>query len=89
MTDMIEVMNTARGKVGKVRRKWLGTLLNADSFVEVEPGTKPYVGAFKPRSAEKFEDDHPEKVVKSKAKAEVNPEPEPEVETDPNESNEE
>lgn len=61
MTDETYVRNTVTGETGYVRSKYLTNgILNPDSFVEAEPGSKPYVPElYRSRSAEEFTEDHP------------------------------
>lgn len=61
---MVTVLNTLTGKTAETPR-WIfeSPLYNVGQLVEVKKGTKPYVGAYKPKTAEQFEEIHPDKVV--------------------------
>lgn len=61
----VTLLNTETGEVSSgVPLKWLGTILNRDTYVVVQDGTKSYVKkTYKPRTPKKFIEDHPEKVV--------------------------
>lgn len=65
---MVTVLNTLTGKTASIRR-WIfeSPLYNGDGhLVEVKPGTKPYVGAYKPKTAKEFKEVHPDKIVVEK-----------------------
>jgi len=66
MSEMIKVLNTETGAVGFIKRRLFENpaIFNQDTFVRVDEEQKPYAPAtFKPRSAKKFKEQHPAKVV--------------------------
>lgn len=66
MADVITVLNTETGQTGTIKRKLLDNpaLFDREFFTEVEESQKSYVPAlFKPRTAKKYKEQHPEKVV--------------------------
>lgn len=73
---MITVLCVETGEVAEIPEKIFRnrTFFDPEKFVEVEEGTKPYVGYFKPRTVEEFTEDHPEKVKKGRKGKTVEPE---------------
>lgn len=64
--ENVKVMNTHTGQTANIRRDWFDNprIVNRDIIVEVTADTKPYAKAtYKPRSAQEFEDQHPEKII--------------------------
>lgn len=60
---MTTIRNTLTGKVGKIPTRLLKNraIVNPEVIVVVEPDAKPYAKAtYKPRTAKKFKEDHPE-----------------------------
>lgn len=61
----ITVMNTLNGQTDVVEEDFLDNPTFAEVFVEVPEGTKPYAeGFYKPRTAEEFTAEKPDRVVK-------------------------
>ena len=66
MAKTVTVRNTLTGKVASIpERIFLSPVFNPEPrhLVLAEPGAKPYVGAYKPKTAEEFEAVHPDKVL--------------------------
>lgn len=64
--ETVTVLNAYTGGTAVIRKDWLSNprIIDPEVFSVVETGTKPYASAtYKPRSAQDFEEQHPEKTI--------------------------
>lgn len=72
--DLVTVRNTQTGKVGTVKRRVFENhrLMSPEVFIEVDPGSKPYVAElYKSRSVSEYVASRPVETVEEETENEV------------------